>query len=371
MHFECLAQDGAARLGRLGLRSGAVATPAFMPVGTLGAVKGLSARQLHELGVEMLCANSFHLALRPGLEVIRSHGGLHGFCGYQGCMLTDSGGFQVMSLGGRLSPDGSCIRLRSPYDGAHVLLDPATVMTWQKVLRPDIAMVFDECTAYPADHHTALASMVRSMEWAQRCRLLMQEDDIALFGIIQGGIYPDLRAQSLERLLSMGFDGLAIGGLAVGETAAERLEVLDALCPLMPSCTPRYLMGVGRPLDILEAVRRGVDLFDCVIPSRHARNGQLFTMQGIKRIRNAAHGTARAPVETGCPCPACRDGLSLAFLHHLERIRDPLWVQLATAHNISFYMRLMLMIRQAIAKGTLAALHRSMEQLEDSAPVAY
>ncbi len=372
MHFECLAQDGAARLGRLRLRSGEVATPAFMPVGTLGAVKGLSARQLHELGVQMLCANSFHLALRPGLDVIRSHGGLHGFCGYKGCILTDSGGFQAMSLGGRLTNDGTALRLRSPHDGAQVLLDPATVMACQQVLRPDIAMVFDECTAYPADHHTAQASMERSMGWAEHCRAVMQDDDIALFGIVQGGIYPDLRAHSLERLMSMGFEGLAIGGLAVGETAAERLQVLDALCPLMPPHKPRYLMGVGRPLDILEAVRRGVDLFDCVIPSRHARNGQLFTMQGIVRIRNAAHGAARAPVETGCPCPACHDGLSLAFLHHLERNGDPLWVQLATAHNVSFYMRLLLMIRQAIGQGTLEALHRhAREQLETSAPVAY
>lgn len=372
MLFERLAQDGAARLGRLQLRSGTVETPAFMPVGTLGAVKGLGARQLRELGVQLLCANSFHLMLRPGLDVIAAHGGLHDFCGFPGCILTDSGGFQAMSLGAKLTSNGTALRLRSPHDGAMVILDPDTVMATQQVLRPDIAMVFDECTAYPADHSTAAASMKRSMGWAQRCREVMRDDVIALFGIIQGGIHPDVRIDSLRQLEPMGFEGLAIGGLAVGETAAERLQTLDVLCPLMPTCKPRYLMGVGRPLDILEAVLRGVDMFDCVIPSRHARNGQLFTMQGIVRIRNAIHRATLTPIETDCPCPACHAGSSLAFLHHLERNGDPLWVQLATAHNVSFYMRLLAMIREAIGSGTLDTLyHQCLGRLDAPAPVAY
>jgi queuine tRNA-ribosyltransferase len=372
MHFECLARDGSARRGRLQLRSGTVETPAFMPVGTLGTVKGLGARQLRELGTQMLCANSFHLMLRPGLDVITAHGGLHGFCGFRGCILTDSGGFQAMSLGATLTSDGTALRLRAPHDGTMVTLDPDTVMATQQVLRPDIAMVFDECTAYPADHATAAASMARSMQWAKRCREVMQDDGIALFGIIQGGIHADLRADSLHQLEPMGFEGLAIGGLAVGETATERLYVLDALSPQMPTHLPRYLMGVGRPMDILEAVLRGVDLFDCVIPSRHARNGQLFTMQGIVRIRNAINRTSLSPIEADCPCPACRDGLSLAFLHHLERTGDPLWVQLGTAHNVSFYMRLLGMIREAIVAGTLDKLHgHCLASLDQAVPVAY
>jgi queuine tRNA-ribosyltransferase len=350
MRFALLRQDGAARRGRLVFSRGTVETPAFMPVGTYGTVKAMTPEQLESIGTEIVLGNTFHLYLRPGLEVIEAHQGLHRFMHWNRPILTDSGGFQVWSLAEmrKLTEEGA--RFRSPVDGAPVFLSPEESMRIQRVLGSDIAMSFDECTPYPATETQARTSMELSMRWAQRGfrEYYRAPPPGTLFGIIQGGIYGNLRAASLAALEEIGFAGLAIGGLAVGESEAEREQVLDSLVPHMPAHKPRYLMGVGRPEDLVEAVRRGVDMFDCVMPTRHARNAHLFTRAGVINIRNAVHQKDTGPIEAGCGCYTCQH-YSRSYLRHLDKCSEILGSHLNTVHNLYFYQRLMAEIRAAIA----------------------
>ncbi len=355
MRFELLQRDGAARRGRLDFARGAVETPAFMPVGTYGTVKAMTPEQLEGIGVEIVLGNTFHLYLRPGLEVIEAHQGLHRFMHWRRPILTDSGGFQVWSLKEmrKITEEGA--RFRSPVDGAPVFLSPEESMRIQRVLGSDIAMSFDECTPYPATEAQARASMELSMRWAARGfrEYYDNEPPGTLFGIIQGGIHENLRTASLAALEDIGFEGLAVGGLAVGESDAERSQVLDALVRHMPAHKPRYLMGVGRPEDIVEAVRRGIDMFDCVMPTRHARNAHLFTRSGVLNIRNAVHHKDTGPIEEGCACYTCRN-YSRAYLRHLDKCGEILGSHLNTVHNLYFYQRLMAEIRSAIEAGRFA-----------------
>lgn len=353
----------AARRGRLHFARGTVETPAFMPVGTYGTVKAMRPHDLIDIGAEIVLGNTFHLFLRPGLEVIEAHEGLHRFMGWSKPILTDSGGFQVWSLAEmrKLTEQGA--RFRSPIDGAEVFLSPEESMRIQRTLRSDIAMSFDECTPYPATEPQARTSMELSMRWAARghSAYYSEEPPGTLFGIVQGGIHVNLRLESLAALEQIDFAGLAIGGLAVGETEAERLEILSALTPHMPLHKPRYLMGVGRPQDILEAVRRGVDMFDCVMPTRHARNAHLFTRAGPINIRNAAHQKDTRPIEEGCGCYTCLN-FSRSYLRHLDKCGEILGSHLNTVHNLYFYQRLMREIRAAIEAGQLDAYTREFYQ---------
>jgi queuine tRNA-ribosyltransferase len=350
MTFELQAHDGLARRGSLGFPRGVVDTPAFMPVGTYGTVKGMLPRDLEEIGAQIVLGNTFHLMLRPGVETIRALGDLHAFMGWQRPILTDSGGFQVFSLGDmrRISEDG--VRFRSPVDGSAVFLDPETSMEVQRALGADVVMVFDECTPYPATPGQARDSMQLSLRWAARSRIAHGDNPAALFGIVQGGMHPALRSESLDGLREIGFDGYAIGGLSVGETKDEMLMVLDHLAPLLPWDRPRYLMGVGTPLDILAAVARGVDMFDCVMPTRNARNAYLFTSRGVLKIRNAINRSSDRPVDPDCGCYTCRN-FSRAYLHHLDKCGEMLSGQLNTIHNLYFYQQLMRNIRLAISEG--------------------
>ena len=354
--FELLATDGAARRGRLQLAHGTVETPAFMPVGTYGTVKAMTTEELEGLGAGIVLGNTFHLMLRPGVEVIAAHGGLHGFMHWPHPILTDSGGFQVFSLKSlrKISEEG--VRFRSPIDGSEVRMTPEDSMAVQIALKSDVAMAFDECTPYPAGEAEARHSMERSMRWAERAhrRYYREAPPGQLFGIVQGGTHPALRLASLEALSHLDWPGLAIGGLAVGEPEAERLRILEALVPHMPADRPRYLMGVGRPQDIIAAVQRGVDMFDCVMPTRHARNGHLFTAAGVINIRNAAHQRDLGPIDPQCGCYTCRH-YSRAYLRHLDRCNEILGSRLATLHNLAFYLELMQGLRAAIAAGRLGA----------------
>ncbi len=354
--------SGAARRGEIEFRRGTVQTPAFMPVGTYGTVKSLTPEEVAADGAEIILGNTFHLMLRPGTEIIRKHGGLHEFMNWHGPILTDSGGFQVFSLAAmrKLSEEG--VTFQSPVNGDSVFLTPEVSMQVQHDLNADVTMIFDDCTPYPADETTARASMELSLRWAARSRarfdeLKNDEPDRgeALFGIVQGGMYDALRETSLQGLADIGFDGYAIGGLAVGEPEAERLAVLDALLPRMPDVAPRYLMGVGTPVDIAEAVMRGVDMFDCVIPTRHARNGQLYTSRGKIKFRHAAYVDDTSPADPECDCYTCRN-YSLAYIRHLARCGEILGPRLATLHNLHYYQKLMRDIRDAIDAGTLADL---------------
>jgi queuine tRNA-ribosyltransferase len=349
MRFELLARDGAARRGRLEFPRGTVQTPAFMPVGTYGTVKAMTPEGLEEIGAEIVLGNTFHLYLRPGLEVIAAHQGLHRFMHWQRPILTDSGGFQVWSLAEmrKITEEGA--RFRSPVDGAQVFLSPEESMRIQRTLASDVAMSFDECTPYPATETEARTSMELSMRWALRGfqEYYRTEPPGTLFGIVQGGIYPQLRLASLAALEDIGFAGLAVGGLAVGESVAEREFVLGELLPHMPLRKPRYLMGVGRPEDIIEAVRLGIDIFDCVMPTRHARNAHLFTRSGVVNIRNTAHQKDTGPIEAGCECYTCRN-YSRSYLRHLDKCGEILGAHLNTIHNLYFYQRLMKEIRGAI-----------------------
>ena len=356
MKFELLARDGPARRGRLTFVRGAVETPAFMPVGTYGTVKGVTPEELVACGAEIVLANTFHLMLRPGAEVVRAHGGLHGLMNWRRPILTDSGGYQVFSLAAmrKLSEEG--VRFRSPVDGAEVFLDPERAMQVQRALGSDIAMVFDECTPYPATDKAARASMELSLRWSERSMRAWNDapGDGSLFGIIQGGLYEPLRLASLEGLERQGFAGLAIGGLSVGQPPEERARMLAALLPAMPVAKPRYLMGVGRPEDLVEAVAGGVDLFDCVMPTRHARNGHLFVSTGVMNIRNARYAADTGPIDPECGCYTCRH-YSRAYLRHLDRCGEMLGPRLATMHNLHFYLGLMARMRDAIADGRFAA----------------
>lgn len=354
MEFQRFASDGAARRGRLTFPRGTVETPAFMPVGTYGTVKGMTAEELRTVGAEIILGNTFHLMLRPGTDVIAAHGDLHDFMQWPGPILTDSGGFQVYSLGQmrRIREEG--VTFRSPVDGQRVFLGPEESMAVQRALGSDIVMIFDECPSYPATEATARASMDLSLRWAERSRRAHGDSTAALFGIVQGGTYTGLRMASARGLRQIGFEGYAIGGLAVGEPEAERDAVLEALEPELPADAPRYLMGVGRPQDLLESVRRGVDLFDCVMPTRNARNGHLFTWTGTLRIRNSRFRMDTAPVEPGCRCYTCRH-YSRAYLRHLDRCNEILGKRLATIHNLHFYQEFMAGLRGAIEQGRVAA----------------
>ena len=352
MKFELLANEAAARRGRLELARGVVETPAFMPVGTYGTVKGVTAEELEACGAQIILGNTFHLMLRPGPEVIRRHGDLHRFMHWPHPILTDSGGFQVFSLASmrKLSEEG--VRFQSPVDGATVMLTPERSMEVQRALDSDIAMVFDECTPWPATEAEARRSMELSLRWSARSRSAYDAlpGSGTLFGIVQGGMHEALRLASLEGLERIGFAGLAIGGLSVGEPEEERHRVLEALVPAMPAARPRYLMGVGRPEDLVEAVYRGVDMFDCVIPTRHARNGHLFVTDGVINIRNARHADDTRPLDENCSCYTCRH-FSRAYLRHLDKCGEMLGPRLATLHNLHFYLDLMRRMREAIAAG--------------------
>ncbi|PWV81592.1 tRNA guanosine(34) transglycosylase Tgt [Halomonas sp. A11-A] len=353
MTFERLASDGRARRGRLTFPRGTVETPAFMPVGTYGTVKGMTPVSVEEIGAEIILGNTFHLWLRPGVEVIEAHGDLHDFAQWHKPILTDSGGFQVFSLGAMRKITEQGVHFRSPVDGAKVFMGPEESMAVQRSLGSDVVMIFDECTPYPATEKEARLSMERSLRWAQRSRDAHGDSPSALFGIIQGGMYPELREQSLKGLLDIGFDGLAIGGLSVGEPKEEMIKILDTLPTWMPEDKPRYLMGVGKPEDLVEGVRRGVDMFDCVMPTRNARNGHLFTAEGTVKIRNAKHRFDTRPLEEECDCYTCQH-FSRAYLHHLDRCGEMLGSMLNTIHNLRHYQRLMAGLRGAIEAGTLA-----------------
>ena len=355
MRFRVTHTDGAARRGILEFGRGTVQTPAFMPVGTHGAVRAVTPEELMACGTEMVLGNTFHLMLRPGAEIIERHGGLHRFMHWKGPILTDSGGYQVFSLAPWREVGEAGVRFRSPVDGEETFLDPERSIAVQHALDSDVVMAFDECTAHPATREQARASMELSLRWAERSRRAHGEHGSALFGIGQGGLYPELRLEGQRRLEEIGFDGYAVGGLSVGESFEERHGVLEALGPRLPAGSPRYLMGVGRPVDIVDAVRCGMDLFDCVIPTRHARNGHLFTRDGVLRIRNRRHAGATGPVEEGCACYTCRN-YSRAYLRHLDQGREILFSRLATLHNLHYYQRLMREIHAAVETGGLDAL---------------
>jgi queuine tRNA-ribosyltransferase len=352
MEFRVVGTCGKARLGRLTLAHGTVDTPAFMPVGTYGAVKAVGPEDLRAVGAQIVLSNTFHLWLRPGLEVIAAHAGLHRFMGWSGPILTDSGGFQVFSLGAlrRISEQG--VEFQSPVNGDRCFLSPEESMRIQRVLDSDVAMIFDECTPYPADERQAADSMRLSLRWAERSKRAHEGNPNALFGIVQGGMYEPLREESLRGLLKLGFDGLAIGGLSVGEPKQDMLRILRHTAPLLPTDRPRYLMGVGTPQDIVDAVELGIDLFDCVLPTRNARNGWLFTSAGIVKLRNARYRDDTAPPDRECACYTCRH-FTRAYLHHLQRVNEMLGSRLNTIHNLHHYQALMAGLRQAIAAGAL------------------
>ena len=367
MRFETITQDGAARRGRLTFERGTVETPAFMPVGTYGTVKGMLPRDIQGIGAEIILGNTFHLWLRPGTDVIKLHGDLHDFMGWHGPILTDSGGFQVFSLGAMRKVAEEGVTFRSPVNGDKVFLDPETSMQIQRDLGSDIVMIFDECTPYPATEEQARASMELSLRWAARSKAAHGDSPAALFGIVQGGMYADLRRESLKGLVDIGFDGYAIGGLSVGEPKEDMVRVLDEVATELPADKPRYLMGVGTPADLLESVRRGVDMFDCVMPTRNARNGHLFTSRGVIKLRNARHKVNTGPLDAACDCYTCQN-FSRAYLHHLDRCNEILASQLCTIHNLRFYQNHMRGIREAIEAGTLdefaAAFHASQTHPE-------
>jgi queuine tRNA-ribosyltransferase len=361
MRFELLATDGRARRGTLTLAHGAVQTPIFMPVGTYGAVKTMAPRDLDEVGAQIILGNTFHLWLRPGTEVFDALGGLHGLNGWSRPILTDSGGFQVWSLGNRRTITEEGVRFASPIDGSRRMLTPETSMQIQRSLNADVVMQFDECTPYlvdgrPATRDEAATSMRRSLRWGRRSR--NEHDRLgnpnALFGIVQGGMFEDLRDESLAGLLEIGFPGYAIGGLSVGEPKEDMMRVLDHIGARLPADRPRYLMGVGTPEDLVAGVSLGVDLFDCVMPTRNARNGWLFTRFGDVKIRNAKHRADPRPLDARCACHTCRT-VSRAYLHHLNRVDEILGAHLSTLHNLHFYLELMRGMREAIALGRFDA----------------
>ncbi|MDE2209377.1 MAG: tRNA guanosine(34) transglycosylase Tgt [Betaproteobacteria bacterium] len=354
MHFTVLGTSGRARRGRLTLAHGSVETPVFMPVGTYGSVKAMSPAELDSLGAQIILGNTFHLWLRPGQEVIAAHGGLHRFMGWQRPLLTDSGGFQVWSLGPLRKVREEGVAFASPIDGDRLLLTPEKSMEIQRALDADIVMVFDECTPYPATRAEAAQSMELSLRWAARSKVAHAGNPNALFGIVQGGMHEDLRERSLEGLQTIGFDGYAIGGLSVGEPKADMLGILSHTAARLPSERPRYLMGVGTPEDLVAGVSAGIDMFDCVLPTRNARNGWLFTRHGDIRIRNARHKVDTDPLDAGCSCYTCRN-FTRSYLHHLHRINEILGARLATIHNLHYYLTLMAELREAIAAGRLDA----------------
>ena len=357
MRFSISHRDGAARRGRIELAHGAVDTPAFMPVGTYGSVKAMAPPELKTLGAQIVLGNTFHLWLRPGLEVIAKHAGLHRFMGWDAPILTDSGGFQVFSLGAmrKISEEG--VRFASPINGDRLMLTPEESMRIQRVLDADIAMVFDECTPYPASEDEAALSMRLSLRWAERSKRAWEDSrgarTNALFGIVQGGMHEALRDESLAGLAGIGFDGYALGGLSVGEPKADRSRILAHSAPRLPEDRPRYLMGMGTPEDLIEGVAAGIDMFDCVLPTRNARNGWLFTRSGDVKIRNARYRDDTGALDPQCACATCRN-YSRAYLHHLQRANEILGARLNTLHNLHYYQELMRGLREAIERGGLA-----------------
>ena len=354
MKFTLHKTDGRARRGTLQLAHGSVETPAFMPVGTYGTVKAMSPLELREIGAHIVLGNSFHLWLRPGLDVIEAHGGLHRFIGWDGPILTDSGGFQVFSLGALRKITEEGVRFQSPVNGDKCFLTPEESMRIQRVLNSDIVMIFDECTPYPADERTAGESMRLSLRWAERSKRAHEGNANALFGIVQGGMHEGLRDESLRELERIGFDGFAIGGLSVGEPKDDMLRILNHTAPQLPQDKPRYLMGVGTPEDLVDGVSQGIDMFDCVMPTRNARNGMMFTRNGNIKIKNAQYRLDTRPLDEQCACYTCRN-FSRAYLHHLHRIGEILGARLNTIHNLHYYQELMSGIREAIAAGQFEA----------------
>jgi len=352
MKFDLIGTDGSARRGRLTFERGIVETPVFMPVGTYGTVKAMTPEELRELGAQIILGNTFHLMLRPGMEVMRAHGGLHRFMHWDGPILTDSGGFQVWSLGKLRKISEQGVTFQSPVNGDRIFMGPEESMAMQQALGADIIMIFDECTPYPATEEQARASMELSLRWAERSKRAHLGQPGALFGIVQGGMYEHLRHESLAGLKKIGFDGYALGGLSVGEPKADMLRVLDSIAPELPADRPRYLMGVGTPEDLVEAVRRGMDMFDCVLPTRNARNGWLFTQDGAVKIRNSRYAADTGPVDAQCGCYTCRH-YSRAYLRHLQQCNEILGARLATIHNLYYYQALMRSLRLAIEQKRL------------------
>ena len=352
MKFELDTTDGKARRGRLTFDRGVVETPAFMPVGTYGTVKGMKTDEVEALGAHIILGNTFHLMLRPGTDIIEQHGGLHEFMNWDKPILTDSGGFQVFSLGKMRKITEEGVQFSSPVNGEKIMLTPERSMEVQRSLNSDVVMVFDECTPYPATHKESKDSMEMSMRWAQRSKDAHGDSPNALFGIVQGGMFEDLREVSVDGLKAIDFDGYAIGGLSVGEPKEDMIRILDHTTPLIPQNKPRYLMGVGKPEDLVEGVRRGVDMFDCVMPTRNARNGHLFVTNGVIKIRNARHKTDTGPLDPECDCYTCKN-YSRAYLHHLDKCNEILGSQLNTMHNLRFYQRVMKGLRDAIEQGKL------------------
>jgi len=361
MIFKTEKTSGNARRGSLELAHGRVDTPAFMPVGTYGAVKAMAPAEVRATGAQIVLGNTFHLWLRPGLDVIRAHGGLHRFMGWDGPILTDSGGFQVFSLGALRKLDEDGVTFASPINGDKLRLTPETSMEIQMALDSDVAMVFDECTAYPATKDEAASSMRLSMRWAERSRRQFKGDN-ALFGIVQGGMYEDLREESLGKLTGIGFEGYAVGGLSVGEPKEERARIIGHIAARLPAGKPRYLMGLGTPEDLIEAVGAGFDMFDCVLPTRNARNGWLFTRRGDVKIRNARYRDDTGPLDPDCACYTCRN-FSLSYLHHLQKTNEILGARLNTLHNLHYYQELMAALRAAIeAAGFEGTARRLLEE---------
>jgi len=352
MKFKLLATDGVARRGQMQFERGVVETPAFMPVGTYGTVKSMTPEEVEQIGAQIILGNTFHLMLRPGTEVIKAHGDLHDFMNWKGPILTDSGGFQVFSLGDLRKITEEGVHFRSPIDGRKIFMGPEESMQVQRDLGSDIVMIFDECTPWPATETEVAESMRLSLRWAERSKVAHGDNPSALFGIVQGGMIEHLRYESIEGLKKIGFDGYAIGGLSVGEPKEEMMKVLDILSPVMPKEHPRYLMGVGKPEDIVEAVRRGIDMFDCVMPTRNARNGHLFVREGVIKIRNSQYQNDTRPLDEKCGCYTCQN-YSRSYLRHLEKCGEILGARLSTIHNLHYYQQVMQGLRAAIEAGEL------------------
>ena len=352
MKFELLNTDGKARRGKIHFERGTVETPAFMPVGTYGTVKGMTPDEVEATGAHICLGNTFHLMLRPGTEIIKKHGDLHDFMNWEKPILTDSGGFQVFSLGEMRKITEKGVEFRSPINGEKIMLTPERSIAVQRDLGSDIVMIFDECTPYPATREEAKKSMELSLRWAERSKTEHGDSDAALFGIVQGGMYPDLREVSLAGLVEINFDGYAIGGLSVGEPKEDMINILDTTAYKLPENKPRYLMGVGKPEDLVEAVRRGIDMFDCVMPTRNARNGHLFITGGVVKIRNAKHKDDTSPLDEHCDCYTCNN-YSRAYLHHLDKCNEILGARLNTIHNLRYYQRVMQSLRDAIEENRL------------------
>ncbi len=347
MEFDLLSTDGYARRGRLRFARGVVETPVFMPVGTYGSVKAMTPEELTGIGAQIILGNTFHLMLRPGMDVMKAHGGLHEFMHWQGPILTDSGGFQVFSLGDLRKITEQGVTFKSPINGSSIFMGPEESMQVQRDLDSDIVMIFDECTPYPATFSEAADSMRLSLRWAERSKQAHAGNPSALFGIVQGGMYEQLRSESIAGLIDIGFDGYAIGGLSVGEPKPEMMRILEELRPKMPALQPRYLMGVGAPEDLVESVRRGIDMFDCVMPTRNARNGHLFTASGVVRIRNSRYQYDTGPLDENCQCYTCQN-YSRSYLRHLDKCGEILGARLNTIHNLYYYLNLMKGLREAI-----------------------